>query len=173
MLRKWPDESFRIALGAAALARNQGRYKEALEILDSVGSQPIAPQSMRYHYHRAWTLSLLGRYDEAIADLTAGLEIQPDYWGAFARRGCARASIGRLREAAVDLRRAGEWLPGLPGSDTSAAVRLDRDAVEADRRRVADALAAGHRGAVAGTCGGAYWPEWEHPRTRSRLLPAS
>jgi tetratricopeptide (TPR) repeat protein len=173
MLRKWPEESFRIALGAAALARNQAHYKQALEILDAIGSEPIAPQSMRYHYHRAWTLSLLGHYDEAIADLTAGLEIQPDFWGARARRGCARAALGRLREAIEDLGRAGELLTGLPGSDSSAAFRLDREAVEADRRRVADALAAGHPKTVTGICRGAYWPEWERPRTRSRLLPAS
>ncbi|MEA2613991.1 MAG: hypothetical protein QOI52_1950 [Chloroflexota bacterium] len=173
MLREWPEESFRIRLGQSALARNQGHYSQSLEILDALGRNPISPQSMRYHYHRAWTLSLLRRYDEAIADLDAGLQIQADYPSAFTRRGCARAALGRLQEAIEDFDRSNALLAALPGGASSPAIRLDMDAVNSDRKQVADAIAARRRTGITGTCAGAYWRDWEQPRTRSRLLPAS
>jgi hypothetical protein len=173
MLREWPEESFRIRLGQSAVARNQGHYARSLEILDALGRDPISPQSMRYHYHRAWTLSLLRRYAEAITDLNAGLVIQADYPSAYARRGCARAALGRFQEAIADFDRATELLAALPGSASSPAIRLDIEAVKSDRKAVSDAIAAKRRTGVPGTCAGAYWNEWEQPRTRSRLVPAS
>lgn len=172
MLREWPEESFLIQLGQAGLARNQGHYAQSLEILDALGRDPISAQSARYHYRRAWSLSLLHRYDEAIADLDAGLLIQADYPSAYTRRGCARAALGRLKEAIEDFDRANELLAALPGG-ASSPVRLDMDAVQSDRRAVANAIAARPRAPVSGTCAGAYWHEWEQPRTRSRLLAAS
>lgn len=174
IVSKWPDESFRVRVAQGAVKRKQGLYPAALEALDRLaasGDRQIAETSMRYRYHRGWTLSLLGRHAEAIEQFTHGLKFQPDYGSAYQRRGCAYAALGRLKDAARDFDRAKELLEALPGGAASPLVRETLAGVEKDRSLVAAALAAGPERPVTDTCTGGAWRRYEAPRSRSPLLP--
>jgi tetratricopeptide (TPR) repeat protein len=169
ILARWPDEKFRVLIRKGAVSRSSGDYFEALGALDRLVAELGPQDGMRYHYHRGWTLSLLKRFPEAAAEYSEGLKSQPDYSSAFIRRGCAYASLGRLRDSIADLERGKALLQALPGGGSGRIAADIRDA-EADRRRVAQALAAGGERPVAGTCGAPGWTFWERPRPRSPLL---
>ena len=58
---------------------------------------------MTYRFHRGWTLVRLGRYADAEATFTVGLESQPDFGWAHIGRACARSAQGKLADALADL----------------------------------------------------------------------
>jgi tetratricopeptide (TPR) repeat protein len=164
--RRWPDESFELAMSTSVLARQQGEYERALGLLDAYArvGEPVS-LGMRFYYHRGWTLGLLGRSEEAIADLDRGLAAQPDYSSAFMLRACMNARLGRFDEALSDQERALELHAGSPPNATTTGM------IEESR-----AAAAGLRAAIAAArtepspigCGG--WDRWGRPRARSPLL---
>lgn len=171
ILKKWPEEEYRVAIRLGALHRTEGQYAKALEPLEELVARKGPQQGMRFHYHRAWTLSLLGRYDEAIAGFTQGMKSQPDYASAYHRRGCAYAGIGNLRSALIDLEEAARLESQVPGASTNRALREDLQEIGALRARLQAAIAAGQAGKWSDACSGASWKRWEHPRARSPLLP--
>jgi tetratricopeptide (TPR) repeat protein len=57
---------------------------------------------------RGETHRWLGRYDQAIADFTAALELDPTYAWALSLRGRAHRQAGHYEKARVDLERAVE-----------------------------------------------------------------
>jgi tetratricopeptide (TPR) repeat protein len=173
ILAKWPDESYRVAVGIGALHRVQGEYAKALDSLNQLVAREGPQEGMKYHYHRAWTLSLLERFDEAIRELGEGMRSQPDYSSAYQRRACAYASVGRIREALADAEEARRLFAALPGAATSRQIQEDIAEVDAMRGQLQAALATGEAKPVAGTCRGPMWDSWEHPRPRSPLLPAA
>jgi tetratricopeptide (TPR) repeat protein len=171
IMSKWPGEYFRAMIRIGAIHRNLGDYEQALRTLDEIVAKEGPQDGMRYNYHRGWTLSLLGRHEEAAESFTAGLAVQGDYTSAYVRRGCARARIGQLPEALADFEEGRRLLLALPGGAASPLVRRDVADLEADRARVAAAIAAGRSGPVTGMCEGDVWRASEKPRARSPLLP--
>lgn len=171
MSAKWPDEEYRIAVYTAALHRTQGNYDKALRTLDAFVERRGAQPGMKFHYHRGWLLSLLGRHKAAISELTEGLKNQPDYSSAYFRRACSLAAIGRLREASVDVRKASALYAALPGATSSKW--LEDNIAEASEfgRKLEAAIATGSAKPLAIGCVGSNWTLFERPRVRSRFLP--
>ncbi|MFQ5899870.1 MAG: tetratricopeptide repeat protein, partial [Candidatus Methylomirabilia bacterium] len=58
------------------------------------------------------TYRQMSRYEEALADFTRGLELDPDHDWTLARRGEVYRQMGRYEEALADLTRATELNPG-------------------------------------------------------------
>ncbi|MGQ0589056.1 MAG: hypothetical protein ACT4N8_05925 [Sphingosinicella sp.] len=169
--RRWPEEAFNVAVRSGALYRQQGDYERALRELDDyarLGDPQI--NGMKFHYHRAWTLSLLGRDEEAEREINAGLETQPDYSSAYQIRACVRARLGRLDEALVDQERALELLVGIM-AQPNAALRADIDRSRRAVTTLRGAINTRRPGSVTAPCEG-YWDRWSHPRPRSPLLAA-
>lgn len=173
ILVKWPDEEYRVAVGVGALHRYQGHYDKALDSLNQLVARNGAQPGMKFHYHRGWLLTLLGRYDEAIVEFTEGLRNQPDYSSAYLRRACALASVGRLRDALNDVGEAARLYATLPGAATSKRLREDIAEAADFRKRLEAAIAAGGSKSLTGTCAGPTWQVLENPRPRSPLLPAA
>lgn len=171
LLKRWPDEDFRVAVRRGALHRGQGDYEKALDALNQLAARTSQYDGMKFRYHRAWTLSLLGRHDEAIADLTEGLRTQPDYSSAYVRRACAFAAIGRLRESLADANEAARLYAAQPGA--AKVHHEDIAQIEALRVRLEAGLANGSNKPVDGGCADSRWQASERPRPRSPLLPAA
>lgn len=167
--RRWPERAFDVAVGVGAVYRNQGDYRRALGRLDDYArSHGPDAAGMRFHYHRAWTLALLGRDAEAERQVGEGLAAQPDFPSAYLLRSCVRARLGRPDEALADQRRAVALLGDTITRPTAAgAIELERG-----RRMIAlleQAVAARRRGPLAEPCAG-HWERWVRPRQRSALL---
>ncbi|HEY0313280.1 MAG TPA: tetratricopeptide repeat protein [Allosphingosinicella sp.] len=173
ILARWPDEAYRISVRIGALHRAQGQYDKALQSLNDLIARSGPQEGMKFHYHRGWTLSLLGRYDEAIREFGEGLKGQPDYSAAYLLRGCAYAGIGRLKDALADFEESARLLALLPGAGRVKWLREDQDEAELLRQRVRAALAAGDGTPLAGRCPSPKWDRYERPRARSPLLPPS
>jgi tetratricopeptide (TPR) repeat protein len=169
ILRRWPEEDFRIAVRIGALYRTQGDYQRALEQLDRLVERSGPQGGMKFHYHRAWTLTLLGRFEETVAEIGKGLPDQPDYSYAYLRRGCALASLGRLDEALADIERGAALLKGLPQAGVEP-LRFDISRAEAIVAQLEEARSSRPRQPVTGTCEG-YWAGSDVKRQRSALLP--
>ena len=170
--RRWPEQAFEIAVRMGALYRQQGDYPRALQELDDYArGEGGVVEGMKFHYHRAWTLSLLERYEEALRTIESGLSAQPDYSSAYQLRSCIRGRLGRVREALADQERALELVSALPGEQTPGVRRI----IERSRT-----IAVALRGAVAGrpteatavACEG-LWDRWIRPRSRSPLIDAA
>jgi tetratricopeptide (TPR) repeat protein len=172
--RRWPEQAFEVAVRIGALYRQQGDHRRALRQLDDYArANPNATFGMKFHYHRAWTLSRLERFEEAEREIDSGLLSQPDYSAAFQLRSCARARLGRLDEALADQRRATELMAGImaePDAILRAEIARSHSVVAALER----ALQAGQRGPLTAPCDG-FLDRWSRPRSRSPLLdrPAS
>jgi TolB-like protein/Tfp pilus assembly protein PilF len=107
-----------------ALAEYQYRieldYTGALASFDTVlARQPGLLDALTY---RAFTLRRLGRYDEAIASLSASMEADPRDSFPVTERGLTHWFAGNLRQAEADFRRALSLNP----EDEQAAARLSR-----------------------------------------------
>ena len=172
ILEAWPDEDFRVSVNRAALHRFQGQYGEALDALDRLVARGGPQEGMKFHYHRGWLLTLLGRHEEAVAEFTQGLADQPDYSSAYIRRACALAGMGRLREALDDVGKASRLYADLPGAATSKWLQDDIAEAAGARKRLEAALAQGVDRPLTGLCAGPAWRGLETPRPRSPLLPS-
>lgn len=170
LLKRWPDEEFRVAIRRGTLHRAQGEYQKALDALNQLVARSGPQEGMKFHYHRAWTLSLLGRYDEAIADLSEGLRTQPDYGSAHLRRACAYAAVGRLREALDDATEAARIYAALPAASTSKVIRDDIAEIGALRVRLEAGIAEKAGKPVRDGCISPSWRASERPRRPSPLL---
>jgi tetratricopeptide (TPR) repeat protein len=170
--RRWPDQAFQAAVDIGSLYRQRGDYPRALATLDDYARTGDAAQmdGMKFHYHRAWTLVLLGRDEEALREIERGLTTQPDYSAAFLLRSCARARLGRLAEALADERRALELRSEFFGQ-SSAGVRADLARSRTVIALLEQAVAARRRGPISAPCEG-FWDRWIRPRARSPLLVA-
>ena len=100
--RRWQSEALWSSISIGVVEREQGHYTEALAALDKLVAERGPQNGMAYHYHRAWTLTDMGQYSEAVSQLAAGLESQPDYPWALFRKSCAEALLGRMPEALAD-----------------------------------------------------------------------
>jgi tetratricopeptide (TPR) repeat protein len=173
LIAKWPGEYFWASIRIASMHRTRGEHAKALEVLDELGTREGAQDGMPFHYHRGRTLNLLGRYDEAIAEFTAGLRFQPDYFSALLDRACSFAQSGRLREALADqesaLAFARAWPRELRQGKANEAMLRRANEVERELRA---AIRRDERAKLSAPCDG-YWDFGEAGRARSALLPAS
>jgi tetratricopeptide (TPR) repeat protein len=166
--RRWPAEALRVATRTGAIYRQKGDYQRALAQLDHLAERAGRPDGMRFAYHRAWTLLLLGRFREARAEIDIGLRFQPDYSSAWNLRSCADAQLGAIDEARQDQQR------GLDVYEDLA--RSGEPGLEADiarGRHLVEVLGA-TRGTVSGeilneACR-APWRNYDQSRSRSPLL---
>lgn len=124
VLTRWPEQNFRVIVKRAALYRTLGQYDQALREIDTL-RKPGEPMGMMFHYHRAWTLTELGRFADAEAEIGAGLENQPDYFWAFQKRACARGQRGRIALAIQD--------QGFVVAELTRFADLDPNDITADR----------------------------------------
>lgn len=168
---RWPEHEFEVAVRIGAAHRNRGDYRAALQALDDYaqGQDPHG-FGMKFHYHRAWTLTLLERFEEAARHVGEGLMGQPDYASAYQLRACAYARLGRLAEALEDQRRALQLLSELE-VESSPGIRRVLDRVGHDVARLERAVASERNEPLAAPCEG-YWDRWSHPRSRSSLIDA-
>jgi tetratricopeptide (TPR) repeat protein len=126
---------------------------------------------MMFHYHRGWTLNLLGRYEEAVAEFTEGLKTQPDYQGAFDRRACAYARLGRLPEALADRQRADAEMDSIwSDARRMPSAEHDRAWAEGVVKALEAAIARGSNEPMSVPCEGS-WDYGEKRRERSSFLP--
>jgi uncharacterized membrane-anchored protein/tetratricopeptide (TPR) repeat protein len=131
----WPS------IKIAATYRLMGDHLRALGTLDELERRPRGWDGMAYRYHRGWTLVRLGRYADAEATFTVGLESQPDFGWARVGRACARSAQGKLTDALADLESAIADLEPPEGVRNTAQQQRDLE----QTRSVAEML----RGAVA------------------------
>ncbi|HEX8644677.1 MAG TPA: tetratricopeptide repeat protein [Allosphingosinicella sp.] len=169
ILAAWPGEEYRVTIRRGAVYRAQGDYGRALQVLDQLIARRGPQTGMRFHYHRGWTLSLLGRFDDAVRAYDEGLASQPDYSSTYHRRACARAALGRIEEALSDVAEATRLYAGLPGGRTSRLIQPELREAAALQAALTEARAAG-RTTVANGCASPYWRRHEAPRPRSALL---
>lgn len=112
--KRWPQERFVATIRRAAAHRLRGDHHASLRALEEIRPAPGETAGMMYHYHRAWTLTKLERYQEAVHEIGLGLQTQPDYVWANGRRACALARLGRLDEAIADLQLVMDELENMP-----------------------------------------------------------
>jgi tetratricopeptide (TPR) repeat protein len=168
--RRWPDEGLRVATRTGAIYRQRGEYRRALATLDDFAARAGRPEGMRFAYHRAWSLMMLGRFQDAIAELDVGLQTQPDYSSAWQMRSCAHAQLGAIDEARSDQERALELLEDLR-RDGEQSLREDIGRA----RRLVALLRQTRRTATAETLDLSChvpWRNYTRTRPRSALLAA-
>ena len=145
---------------AASIHRWQGRFDLALADMDEIQRRHHTMIGMAYHYNRASALLGLGRYQEAVEELTRGLSQQPDYQFAYFERACGLARLGRLAQAGQDLDKGGALRAATPyiGATPNA------EWLEMARRGLGEALLKNAQAPDDSPCMA------EHPRGRSPLL---
>lgn len=168
ILKSWPDETYRITVRRAALARLKGEYQRSLDLLNSLVDDSSGDLGMKFYYHRGWTLMKLGRFKEAIADLTHGIESEPQYAWAYVLRGCSYASVGQRDHAAGDFDEASALLRALPSARHSARLQQDIDLADSS----AELLKRGgsDEAKAAGRVCDRVWDSFDKLRPRSPLL---
>lgn len=166
-----PDERYRSAIRIGAIRRGQGDHTGALAELDGLAKEAGPQNGMRFHYHRGWTLTLLGRDEEAVAELEAGLKEQPDYPWALVKRACAYGRLGRVAEAAADQRAAVALLDRNSASfgDVGAEAKADLARARAVSMSLDAYVKAGRTARTDIACSG--YSDPERRRDRSVLLP--
>jgi tetratricopeptide (TPR) repeat protein len=167
--KRWADEDHWSSIRIGAVERQRRHYRNALEILDSYAKRADSPLGMAFHYHRGWTMGLLGRHEEAIVELSTGLKDQPDFAWAYVRRSCNLAQMGRIPEALADQRSAVALLEKFPGSGTGIRADL-KHALEVQIELESQVTAGTSTPAPIGCSG--YWRDEDVPRERSSHIPS-
>jgi tetratricopeptide (TPR) repeat protein len=169
-LEKWPDERFSITVRLASLARIQGQYQRSLDLLNSLPDEFPDNLGMKFYYHRGWTLTKLGRSEEAISDFTQGLKWQPDYTWAYIRRGCTYANIGRLEFAIGDLETAIGFMQELPYARKSRSTQFNIELANQAIAKLRAAVASRNGLDMPEVCDGFWYTADDKARQRSPLL---
>lgn len=138
--KRWPDQYFYVAMRRSAIYRQSGNAAAALDVLDEMVRKHGRGRGMMYHFHRAWVLNDLGRHEDAIKELTSGLETQPDYPWAYAQRACAKAQLGRVADALADQERSMELFEQLSRAKPDADEDSAREKLEASLHGLEAAL---------------------------------
>ena len=100
-----------VLLGQATLAMEEGALDTSETMLNTIiGSYPEYVEALN---KRATVYYKMQRYDEALEDFAAVLEIEPRHFGALAGRGMVFNAQGKLSQAVVALREALEINPGM------------------------------------------------------------
>lgn len=172
LLASYPEEEYRLRVRIGAVYRREGDLRLALDQLDRIAAaEGGEPTGMKYHYHRGWTLTRLGRYDDAVAEFDKGIVQQPDYSWAYLRRACAQASLGRPKEALANAGHAASLMTARPDTTMFRSTRFNLERTRAVVAELTRAVAENDRSPRPTICAG-YWDRAEESRPRSRLLGA-
>lgn len=108
--------------GIALVETREGRPEEALRLLNEgmawldrelePGEQLLHRTGLRYN--RAQVYGMLGRLEEALADYSAVIEVDPNFHDHYFNRGNILRRLGRSQEAIDDYERALELSPPFP-----------------------------------------------------------
>lgn len=100
---------------AADLAK-KGQREQALALVTKAieSKEETGRDLANMHYFRAELLSEAGKFDEALADYAATIEILPDYASAYHDRALVYAQQKKFQEALDDLSRAQFLIPRSP-----------------------------------------------------------
>jgi tetratricopeptide (TPR) repeat protein len=90
--------------GLANALHRLEQYPEALQALDRAVA--ITPDDFAIRFNRGLTLSELGRFDDAVAELEAAQRLRSDFAPVWTELGAAKALAGRVSEARSDWTRA-------------------------------------------------------------------
>lgn len=168
---KWPKHDFWARIELVRNYRILRQYDKALAELEEIAKAYPTTMGMAYYYHRGWTLNEAGRFDEALAAFDKGLEQQPDYSWALMRRACARAGLGKLREALEDQEQGAKLLGAVyAGLSIQPYAKFDIEHANAVADQLRAAIAKDPNAKLDAPCGG-YWDGAEVWRARSALLP--
>ena len=158
------------------IKRILGDYEGAIRAFDQAienfAPEPVMPPN----YHKAITLLKMKSPELALQALDEGLKAQADFSGAYEFRACALAALGRFDEALIDLEKGERLAAALPAPEADlASVNHDKK-VEADRKALLEAAAAGEQtptqAMLDGLCFSSWWmTHFQKPRERSALLP--
>lgn len=171
-LLRWPQESARVYRGLEWAYRDMGKLREAAESIDKLGALPGWNDAMPYRYHRGWLYDLMGLPEAAIAEYTEGLKAQPDYAGAFLRRSCSYAAVGRLKDAYDDFKTAKTLEAAfLKGRPVTISMTFDAKRTAEVEKILQKTLAEEPNRKLGGLCEG-YWDWGFSARTRSKQLPS-
>jgi tetratricopeptide (TPR) repeat protein len=166
-----PQDSFGPGIQKSTLLWQQHRYEDSLRVLDTVAARGLG-KGMMFNYHRGRIQLLLGRFEEASASFSKGLESQSDWPWAYVARACANVARGEVEQPLSDLRVAVEMMDRRPKEN-----REDEAAWRAELLNNIGKLGrqeAGHVDVAVVTMCERFKPENEAPlRERSRQLPPS
>jgi tetratricopeptide (TPR) repeat protein len=168
--KRWPDQFFYVAMRRSAIYRQSGDPAAALGVLDELVRNHGRARGMMYHFHRAWALNDLGRHEDAIRELTSGLEAQPDYPWAYAHRACAKAQLGRVADALADQKRAMELFEQMSRAKPDADEDSARKKLQVGLRGLEAALQQAPTRATAVACRTSDTNPQVARRERSRLF---
>jgi len=168
--KRWPHQHFWTLIDEGIVYREMGLPSLALDALGEIAAEGGDTSGMPYHYHRGWTLSELGRYDEAVREFTDGMSAQPDYAWAYAKRGCAFAAMGELPLALSDARRAvASHDDKRSGTIIAPGTTYDQSRLEEIVSTLTAAVRRDPHRKMAGLCSG-FWDWGDALRPRSKLL---
>jgi tetratricopeptide (TPR) repeat protein len=107
-----PPSDYREFINYSLYLRRVGRYEDSLRAVRSAEEfdQKSGQVSMMTQYHLGWTLSELGRYEEAVKAFTSGIPAQPDYPFVYWRRGLAFEALDRKEDARKDFETAARFI---------------------------------------------------------------
>ena len=101
-------ERFEDYVARSIMHRLSGNPSAALDDVKRAGASYPDKRKVSYYYQLGWNLYLLGRYDEAIEALTAGIVDDPGYYWTYFRRGVSYDKKGDRAKALEDLKRAAD-----------------------------------------------------------------
>lgn len=167
--KHWPNETYWPTIRTGTIYRQRRDYAGALQALDSLVVREGLQTGMAFHFHRGWTLNLLGRYAEAESELSEGLKHQPDYAWAMAYRACARAGQGHIAPALSDQEAAVAQFRRYP--DSGGVDQADRKQAIAVESALRGQLQTGSSGGMQDLCKG-YLGYLLPPRARAAGIPS-
>lgn len=89
-----------------SILRRVKRYEDSLDALRE--AEKINQSSMMTQYNLGWTLSELGRYNDAVKAFSQGIPMQPDYPYVYWRRGLAFEALDQQKNAIADFEQAAQ-----------------------------------------------------------------
>ncbi|ASW57186.1 tetratricopeptide repeat protein [Plantactinospora sp. KBS50] len=134
--------------GIALVETREGRPEEALRLLNEGMARldrELDPDEQQLHrtglrYNRAQVYGMSGRLEEALADYSAVIEVDPNFHDHYFNRGNVLRRLGRNKEAIADYERALQLSPPFPEAYYNCGdARLelgDLDGARADFDRV-------------------------------------
>jgi tetratricopeptide (TPR) repeat protein len=107
----------------------------------SIFALPEDEVRWREHTHESRRLSKIGKYDEAVAEANAAIEVHPDYADSYINRALIEKDAGKRFEAVEDYARAVEINPNLSTvqydfGQLLRSLKMNGPAIEAYRRAV-------------------------------------
>ena len=95
-------------LNAAVNAHGRGEFEEAIRLYTKALEYSGIPDENRskIYFNRGLAYDNQGRYDQAIANYSRAIELNPDYVSAYYNRGNAYDNQGRYHQAIADYSRA-------------------------------------------------------------------